>query len=149
MRIYFYLNQLPELRHGPANKRSKATKGLRLTREVWGYALAMLTWIATGTLFYFVIEWFWPIEQLSDTREIMTTVGRIVPTILASIVFYIKYISSARPEVRRRLRELYRGERLPSCFKCGCDLRDTEGYKCPDCGSAIAVSFPAHQIVDE
>ena len=128
--MYWLISQFPELDHLEPRQRAQV-----LAHVPWWTYPVMVGRAALSALFIGAIT----AGLLAAGFGTDAAAFGAVPVAGAIAVFFYRYqLARLRTAMRRTILEALRGERLPFCFQCGYNLRDSIADRCPECGS------PAH-----
>ena len=134
--MYWTIRQFPELQHLDAEHRAV------LLRRVpwWTYPLAIgraaiLGWGA-GLIVWQMFALIVSFSGRPDFEGFTPWAGAAVGGLLA-VGIYVLQMHRIRVVIRRVVASTYVGERLPFCFHCGYDLRESHGAGCPECGRDV------------
>jgi hypothetical protein len=133
--MVWLISQFPELDHLEADQRAQVLARV----PWWTYPLVTASAIVPAILLSAAIGACVAIGLRSIAAAII-----IVPlTATTAIGLYAYQLSRLRTTMRRAIADAFRGERLPFCFECGYNLRDSDAARCPECGG------PVHGGADE
>jgi len=127
--MHWFISQFPELDHLEAHQRAQLLRGL----PWWTYPLILAAAVIPSL----------PLGALTTAWLAMTLRSGAaalfgIPVAVATAAgLYVYQLSRVRRVMRREIAEAFRGERLPFCFKCGYNLRDSDAPHCPECGSPV------------
>lgn len=127
--MYWLISQFPELEHLERRQRAQV-----LAHVPWWTYPVMVARAVLPALFLGAIT----AGLLAAGFGSDAAAFGAVPVAGAVAMFFYRYqLARLRTAMRQTILEALRGERLPFCFKCGYNLRDSIADRCPECGSPV------------
>lgn len=139
LQLYWRLSSLPELAHLRESDRRELLHR-HLPRGTWRSIISSMV----GLGFVAAIVTTVTLSGLRRNGQPMVepmgavTLFLIAFTLVAAITYQFR-ILQIRSQLRRFLKDAFKGERLPMCIECGYDMHGTSQDHCPECGSACRV----------
>jgi hypothetical protein len=129
--MYWLISQFPELDHLEPEQRQ-----LLLARVPWQtYPLLTLGALIQAIFAGAGIAVAWIALGFGWDAAVLPVMAVVV--LVIAIVRYQFQLRQIRRELREVVARAYWGRRLPFCFRCGYDLRQSNSIHCPECGFRV------------
>ena len=127
--MYWLISQFPELEHLEPRQRAQVLVHV----PWWTYPLMVARAALPALLLGGITAGVLSAGFGSDAAALGA-----VPVAGAIAVFFYRYqLARLRTAMRQTILHALRGQRLPFCFQCGYNLRDSVADRCPECGSPV------------
>ena len=133
--MYWLINQFPELDHLEPDQRAHVLARI----PWWTYPLLAASAVIPAIILGGLIAAWLAFDASSTTAAIVS----IPIAATAAIALYARQLSRVRTAMRTVIAEAFRDQRLPFCFHCGYNLRDSTAARCPECGHPVHAGAPA------